>query len=84
MHTVLLVLIANAAVQDAMARLSHLGKPDLFISLTCNANWPEIVSSLLPGQTAADHPDIVARVFIQKVKQLLHLVVGDPLGQPLP
>ncbi len=32
-----------------------------------NPNWPEITSQLLPGQNAADRPDIVVRVFHQKL-----------------
>ena len=28
-----------------------------------NANWPEITSNFLPGQTAYDRPDICCRVF---------------------
>ena len=29
---------------DAMAIVSALGKPDLFITFTCNPKWPEIQS----------------------------------------
>lgn len=39
------------------------GKPDLFITFTCNAAWPEITRELLPGQKAEDRPDLVSRVF---------------------
>jgi hypothetical protein len=28
--------------QDAMALVRKYGKPDLFITMTCNTNWPEI------------------------------------------
>src|SRR6185369_2877608 len=34
--------------QDAMALVQVYGKPDLFITITCNPWWPEIVSELLP------------------------------------
>lgn len=34
------------------------GKPDLFITVTCNPNWPEIKNTLLPEQTAQDRPDL--------------------------
>ena len=27
--------------QDAMAIVRNAGKPDLFITMTCNTNWPE-------------------------------------------
>ena len=49
--------------QDAMAIVCHYGKPDLFITFTCNPQWPEITKTLFPNQTASDCPDIVARVF---------------------
>jgi hypothetical protein len=48
---------------DAMAVVQKKGRPDLFITITCNQNWPEIQENLKPGQTAADRPDIVSRVF---------------------
>jgi hypothetical protein len=51
-----------------MAVVARLGKPDLFITFTCNPQWPDITSELEPGQTATDRPDLVARVFRLKVK----------------
>jgi hypothetical protein len=33
--------------QDAMAIVRTYGKPDLFITVTCNPHWPEIKSKLL-------------------------------------
>jgi hypothetical protein len=59
------------AYQDAMAIVRSLGIPDVFLTFTCNPSWPEIQSELLDGQTAADRPDLVARVFQMKVKKLL-------------
>src|ERR1700761_1997770 len=47
------------------------GKPDLFITMTCNPYWPEITRELLPGQLAEDRPDIVARVFKLKFDEFL-------------
>ena len=58
--------------QDAMAIVRKLGKPDYFITFTCNAEWPEITAELLPGQTAWDRPDVVAHVFKLKLKALLY------------
>ena len=49
--------------QDAMALVQKYGKPDLFLTMTCNGNWPEIRNELLPGQATSDRPDLVARVF---------------------
>ena len=57
--------------QDAMAIVRRFGKPDFFITFTCNQQWPEITNALLPQQTAANRPDLVARVFKQKLHDLL-------------
>ena len=57
--------------QDAMSIVSHFGKPDLFITFTCNPKWPEITRELLPNQNAADRPDLTARVFHIKLQELL-------------
>jgi hypothetical protein len=52
---------------DAMAIVQRWGKPDYFITMTCNPYWEEITEKLLPGQTPQDRPDLVARVY--KAKQ---------------
>jgi hypothetical protein len=71
--------------QDAMSIVRHHGKPDLFITLTCNPAWPDI-TKLCSGVTkAADRIDIVARVFNYKLKELMdditkHHVFGKPDG----
>jgi len=35
--------------QDAMSVVTKFGKPDLFITMTCNPKWKEITDNLLPG-----------------------------------
>ena len=55
---------------DAMASVGKLGKSDVFLTFTCNPKWPEITENLLPGQTTDDRPDLVARVFMMKLKAL--------------
>jgi hypothetical protein len=57
--------------QDSIAIVRHYGKPTLFITFTANPKWVEIERELLPNQTAADRPDLVARVFNLKVRDLL-------------
>jgi hypothetical protein len=57
--------------QDSMSVICHTGKEDLFITMTANPQWPEIQNALLPGQTAADRPELVARVFHQKLKEMI-------------
>ena len=73
----------NAKHQDGMAILrKHGGKPDLFITMTCNPQWPEIQEQLMDGQTSQDRPDIVARVFKLKMDQLMRdLIHGQLLGK---
>lgn len=68
-----------------MAIVRKYGKPDLFITMTCNPNWEEIKEALHPGQTPNDRPDIIVRVFRQKLKALLadivkHGVLGKVLA----
>ncbi|XP_077137872.1 LOW QUALITY PROTEIN: uncharacterized protein LOC143804010 [Ranitomeya variabilis] len=57
--------------QDAMAMVRKYGKPDLFVTVTCNPKWKEIKDNLLPNQQPCDRPDLVARVFNMKLKLLL-------------
>ena len=40
--------------------VARYGKPDLFITMTCNPNWPEIKNQLKPEQKPQDWPDLVA------------------------
>jgi len=55
--------------QDAMSIVRTYGKPDLFITFTCNPAWPEIQAELLPHQKPNDRPDLIARVFKQKLRK---------------
>lgn len=61
--------------QDAMTYVRHYGRPDLFITFTCNPKWIEIVQLLVPGQTSSDRHDITARVFRQKIRSLMNYIV---------
>jgi len=36
--------------QDAMAIIAHEGTPSLFITMTCNPEWPEIQKSSYPAR----------------------------------
>ncbi|EYB85550.1 hypothetical protein Y032_0296g1695 [Ancylostoma ceylanicum] len=56
--------------QDAMAMVARYGKPTYFLTITCNPLWREIQESLYEGQTASDRPDLTARVFNGKLKEL--------------
>jgi len=56
---------------DAMAIVRKYGKPDVFITFTCNPGWPEIRNNLANGYAANDRPDLVSRVFHAKLQQLM-------------
>ena len=57
--------------QDSMAIVRFFGKPTFFVTFTANPHWPEIVRNLFPGQQPTDRPDLIARIFRLKVKELL-------------
>jgi hypothetical protein len=57
--------------QDAMAVVRMFGKKDLFITVTCNLQWPEVINNLLPNQHPGDRPDTLARVFRLKLEAIL-------------
>jgi hypothetical protein len=74
----------NQLFQDSMAICCAFHKPDIFITMTANANWPEIQDALLEfessgenqnahrkKQNSSDRPDIIAWVFEQKKNALI-------------
>jgi hypothetical protein len=67
----------RAALMDAMAVTGRFKKPNLLLTMTTNPNWPEITRELLGRQEAIDRPDVVARVFKLKKKQLTAEIFGD-------
>ncbi|XP_044597781.1 uncharacterized protein LOC123274285, partial [Cotesia glomerata] len=60
--------------QDALTYVRKYGRPDLFITFTCNPAWEEIKDLLLPGQQSSDRHDLIARVFKQKLISLISLI----------
>ncbi|XP_071923013.1 uncharacterized protein [Coffea arabica] len=55
---------------DAMTLVQQYGKPDIFLTMTCNKNWPEIKNLLLPTEKTENRPDLVSRVFRAKLQML--------------
>eukprot|EP00267_Zea_mays_P047900 XP_020400406.1 uncharacterized protein LOC109942674 [Zea mays] len=53
-----------------MALVRKFGKPDIFLTMTCNPNWDEITRELLPMQSPQDRPDLVVRIFRAKLEEL--------------
>ncbi|XP_076032957.1 uncharacterized protein LOC143020425 [Oratosquilla oratoria] len=57
--------------QDAMAIVCKYGRPDLFITYTCNPKYREVTENLQPHETAQNRPDLLARVFKQHLNELM-------------
>ncbi|XP_052152036.1 uncharacterized protein LOC127770382 [Oryza glaberrima] len=55
---------------DAMTLVRKYGKPDIFLTMTCNPNWEEIIHELKFGQTPQDRPDLIVRVFKAKLEEM--------------
>ncbi|VDL66325.1 unnamed protein product, partial [Nippostrongylus brasiliensis] len=56
--------------QDAMAIVARHGKPDVFLTMTCNPQWDEIKANLLPGQLPEHRPDLTTKIFNLKLREL--------------
>ncbi|XP_057734484.1 uncharacterized protein LOC130949897 [Arachis stenosperma] len=61
--------------EDGMAIVLKEGKPDIFLTMTCNPSWSEIASELSPTQTPQDRPDLTTRIFRAKFEQLKQDVI---------
>lgn len=61
---------------DAMTLVQKFGKPDFFITVTCNARWEEIVNNIRNDEDACNRPDVVVRVFNQKVKEFKNEILN--------
>ncbi|CAJ2644542.1 unnamed protein product [Trifolium pratense] len=58
--------------QDAMAICGWIDYPDLFITFTCNYEWPEVVDFLKPcNLKPEDRPNLSSRIFKIKVDRLI-------------
>lgn len=52
---------------NAMAITRKYGPPSLFITMTANPKWPEVLQEIPAGDNPVDHPTIVTRVFYLKM-----------------
>ena len=67
---------------DGIAIVRAYSEPDIFITMTCNPQWPEISAGLLPHQSSQDHLDIASRVFRLKLDALVNdLIENAVLGK---
>jgi hypothetical protein len=68
---------------DAMTIVFNTQMPSYMLTVTCNPNWPEIVSSLPPGTKASDRPDICCRVFRSRLASIMKDIETEcVLGKP--
>lgn len=67
-----------------MAIVAKYGKPDLFVTYTCNPNVQDIMENLRDGEHKEHHPDLVSRVFHLHLAELLcDIKDGHILGVPV-
>ncbi|XP_035547439.1 uncharacterized protein LOC118348947 [Juglans regia] len=55
---------------EAMTLVQRFGKPDIFLTMTCNPSWKEILDELGPQEEAQNRPDLIARIFRAKLEEL--------------
>ncbi|XP_019432198.1 PREDICTED: uncharacterized protein LOC109339240 [Lupinus angustifolius] len=53
-----------------MAIMLNDGKPEIFLTMTCNPFWNEITYELQHFQTAQERPDLTTKLFRSKFEQL--------------
>ncbi len=61
---------------NAMSLVQRYGKPDIFLTITCNAKWIEIKKELAERELVQDRPDLVSRIFRAKFVDLTKLIKG--------
>jgi hypothetical protein len=60
-----------------MALVRVLGKPTFFLTMTMDIKYKELVDLLHSGQSPYDRPDLICRIFKQKVDALMKEIVQD-------
>ncbi|KAG5544393.1 hypothetical protein RHGRI_016971 [Rhododendron griersonianum] len=68
---------------NAMTLVERYGKPDLFLTMTCNPSWQEIKDEMKPHEEAQNRPDLVSRVFRSKLEHLQKEIVRNQLFGPI-
>lgn len=68
---------------DAITYVRHFGRPDLFITFTCSPDWIEIKRDIGENFMYYHRHDIVARIFNEKIKILMDLLIKKELFGPV-
>ncbi|KAL5571471.1 hypothetical protein UlMin_021068 [Ulmus minor] len=66
-----------------MALVQVFGKPDIFLTITCNPNWFEIKEELEPYEEPQNRPDLVARIFRAKLEELKNEIFKKQIFGPI-
>ncbi|KAL5537409.1 hypothetical protein UlMin_045836 [Ulmus minor] len=66
-----------------MALVQVFGKPDIFLTITCNPNWSEIKEELEPYEEPQNKPDLVARIFRAKLEELKNEIFKKQIFGPI-
>lgn len=64
---------------NALSLVQNYGRPDLFITMTCNPNWNEIKEQLIGVENAQNRADVLTRIFRAKNEKLKELLIGKSL-----
>ncbi|XP_074315739.1 uncharacterized protein LOC141651949 [Silene latifolia] len=64
---------------NSMGLVQRYGKPDIFLTITCNPRWPEIERELMPFEEAQNRSDLPARIFRAKLMEVKKEIVEKKL-----
>lgn len=64
-----------------MAIIREFKKPDLFVTFTCNPDWPEIINSIGRCDKSTDRPLTVDRIFWLKCQELVKDINQGAFGE---
>jgi hypothetical protein len=62
-----------------MYLVTHFGKSDFFMTFIANPNWEKVITALFKGQTIINRPNIIARVFRAKLKDLMNQIRNNEI-----
>ena len=68
---------------DAMTLVQRFGKPDIFLTMTCNPHWIEIQQELIPMEEAQNRSDLIARIFKAKLEELKKELFNKEIFGPI-
>lgn len=71
----------NKKFHDAMAIVKEKGTPDLFVTMTCNPQWPEIKNNLKYNQKWWHKKDLCNRIFKLYLNEAVKDIKSGVLGK---